>query len=187
MDNWHHTQGNKSAKEYVEIFDEFLIRWSTLHKEGETQILSRFRASLRDDLRTELLVRGVNELETAYALVQDLDSARTTHTSKSYDYRTSVPWPSPPSQPHRSSTQTPSHRDDIKGKSLERDNRNKDPDSSRVSFTTKCYKCQGYEYLAASCPSRVKITVIDGTPTEATESDSDEYTYYPDVETDDES
>jgi len=31
MDNWHqHTQGNKSAKEYIEKFDEFLIRCSTL-------------------------------------------------------------------------------------------------------------------------------------------------------------
>jgi len=30
MDNWHqHTQGNKSAKEYVEKFDKFLIRRST--------------------------------------------------------------------------------------------------------------------------------------------------------------
>jgi len=70
MDNWHqHTQGNKSVKEYVEKFDEFLIRCNTLHKEGEAHILSRFRAGLRDDLWTELLVRGVNELEVAYALV----------------------------------------------------------------------------------------------------------------------
>ena len=92
---------------------------STLHKKGETKILSRFKAGLRDDLRTEQLARGINELETAYALVQDLDSASTSHTSKSYGYRISVPKPSPPSQPHRSSTQTPSHRDDIKGKSLE--------------------------------------------------------------------
>ena len=70
MDNWHqHTQGNKSAKEYVEKFDEFLIRCSTLHKEGEAQILFRFRADLRDDLRTELLVREVNELEAAYVFV----------------------------------------------------------------------------------------------------------------------
>ena len=62
MDNWHqYTQGNKSAKEY--------IRRSTLHKEGKAQILFRFWASLRDDLWTELLVRGVNELEIAYALI----------------------------------------------------------------------------------------------------------------------
>ena len=46
MDNWYqHTQGSKSAKEYVKKFDEFLIRCSTLHKEGKTQILSRFRAT----------------------------------------------------------------------------------------------------------------------------------------------
>jgi len=88
MDNWHqHTQGNRSAKKYVEKFDEFLIRCSTLYKGGEAQILFRFRA--RDDLRTELLAIGVNGLEAAYALVQDLDSARTTYTFKSHDYRAS--------------------------------------------------------------------------------------------------
>ena len=88
MDNWHqHTQDNKSAKKYVEKFDEFC---STLHREGETQILSRFKAGLRDDLRIELLARGVNELEAAYALIQDLDSARTNHTFKSHDYRALV-------------------------------------------------------------------------------------------------
>ena len=53
MDNWHqHTQGNKFAKEYVEKFDEFYIRCSTLHIEDEAQILSRFRVSLMDDLQT---------------------------------------------------------------------------------------------------------------------------------------
>ena len=81
--NWHqHTQGNKSAKEYVEKFDEFLIRYNTLHKKSENQILFRFKVSLRDDLRTELFARRVNELETVYAFVQDLDSVRTNHTSK---------------------------------------------------------------------------------------------------------
>jgi len=67
MNNWHqHTQDNKSVKEYVEKFNKFLIKCSTLHKEGESQILSRFRAGLRDDLRTELLARGVNELKAVY-------------------------------------------------------------------------------------------------------------------------
>jgi len=96
IDIWHqYTQGNKFVKEYVEKFDEFLIRYSTLHKEGETQILSRFRANLRDDLRTEMLARGVNELEAAYALIQGLDSARTSHPFKSHDYKASVSRPSP--------------------------------------------------------------------------------------------
>ena len=139
---WHqHTQGNIYAKEYVEKFDEFLIRCNTLHREGKTQILSRFRASFRDDLQTKLLAREVNELETACALVQDLDSAKTTHTSKDHNYRASVSKLYPYPQPNSSSIQIPLYRDDIKGKSLEHHNRNKDPDSFRVSSTTKCYKC----------------------------------------------
>ena len=52
-----------------------------LHREGRAQILSRFRADLRD-LRTELLAREVNELEAAYALVQDLDCPRTSYPFK---------------------------------------------------------------------------------------------------------
>jgi len=37
-----------------------------------------------------LLAREVNELEAIYALVQDLDSAWTSHPFKSHDYRTSM-------------------------------------------------------------------------------------------------
>jgi len=38
MDNWYqHTQYNKPAKEYVEKFDEFLIRCNTPLKESEAQ------------------------------------------------------------------------------------------------------------------------------------------------------
>ena len=51
MDEWYqYTQGNKSAKEYVTKFDEFLIRCNTLNIERHAQILSRFRAGLRGDL-----------------------------------------------------------------------------------------------------------------------------------------
>jgi len=136
--------------------------------EGEAQILSRFRASVRDDLRTELLDRGVYEFETTYALIQDLDSARTNHTFKCHDYGASMS--SSSLQPNRSSTQTPSYRNDIKGTNLEWDNRDKGSESSKVSSRTKCYKCQGCGHLAASCPSLVRITIIDRTHTEAIES-----------------
>ena len=75
MDKWHrYTQGNKSAQEYVEKFDEFLIRCNALNTEGQAQIMSRFRAGLREELRTELLAREITKLEKAYALVQDLDA-----------------------------------------------------------------------------------------------------------------
>ena len=123
------------------------------------------------------VAKGVNELEATYALVQNLDSARTTHTFKSQDYKASASRPSPSPQPNRSSTQTSSLRDDIKGKNLEQENRNKGHESSKVSSTTKCYKCHGYGHLAASCPNLDRITIINGTPTEATESDSDVYIF----------
>ena len=42
-------------------------------------------------------------------------------------------------------------------------------------------------HFAASCPTLVKIIIINGTPAEATESDSDEYAYHPDVDIDDKS
>jgi len=75
MDKWHrYTQGNKSAQEYMENFDEFLIRCNALNTEGQSQILSTFRAGLRDDLRTEFLAREITKLEKAYMLVQDLDA-----------------------------------------------------------------------------------------------------------------
>ena len=85
--------------------------------------------------------------------------------------------PSPSFQPNKSSTQTPSHKDDIKGKFLERDNINKGPESSKISSITKCYKCQDYGHLTVSCLSLVRITIIYEIPTEATESDSDVYIF----------
>jgi len=81
------------------------------------------------------------------------------------------------SQFNRPSAQNPSHKDDIKGKSLKWDNRNKGSEFPKVSFTTKCYKCQCYGQLAASCSNLVRITIIDVTPTEATEPDSDVYIF----------
>ena len=122
-----------------------------------------------------MLAREIIKLEKAYALAQDLDFVRTNHTFKSYDFKASVSKPSSSPQPNRSSTLTHSHRNDIRGKSLERNNKNKGSEFPKVSFTIKCYKCQCNGHLSANCPSLVGITIIDGTRTEATESDSEEY------------
>ena len=66
LDRWHRfTQGNKSAKEYVAEFDKFLIHCSVLGEEREEQVMSRFRAGLREDLRNKLLTRGITELGKA--------------------------------------------------------------------------------------------------------------------------
>jgi len=86
------------------------------------------------------------------------------NTSKSHDYRASVSRPSLYPQLNRSSTQTLSHRDDIKSKGPEQHNKNKGPESSKVSSTIKCYKCQDYGHLAANCPNLIRITIIDERP-----------------------
>ena len=85
--------------------------------------------------------------------------------------------PSSSSQPNRPSTQTPSHRNDIKRKILNGTTKNKSPKFLKVSSTIKCYKCQGYRHLNVSCPSLIRITIIDGTPTEATEPEFDVYIF----------
>jgi len=61
-----------------------------LETETPMQILSRFRAELREDLRSKLFARNVDTLEKAYALVQDLDEAR---SRKNQDYKASVSQP----------------------------------------------------------------------------------------------
>ena len=92
--------------------------------------------------------------------------------------------PSPSTQPHRTITLLASHTNYVKGKSFERDNRNKgiEKDFSKVSSTTKCYKCQGYGHIVVNCPSPVKFAIIDGATIEAPESISEDFTYQVDEE-----
>ena len=77
------TQGTKSAKDYFAQFDEFLTRCNALSIENDVQVLSQFRAGLKEDLRTELLARGVTKLKKAYALVQDLNATKSSYIPKS--------------------------------------------------------------------------------------------------------
>jgi len=117
-------------------------------------------------------------------LVRDLDSVRTNHTFKSHDYRGLVSNSFLSPQPNRSYTQTRSHRNDIKGKSFEHDNKKKGLEFPKVSSTIKYYKYQGYRHLTVNCPSLDKITIMDGTPTKDTVSLWRVHLWPWDVETD---
>ena len=141
MDKWHrYTQGNKSAQGFVEKFDEFLIRCNAINTEGQAQIMSRFRAGLRDDLRTKLLAREITELEKSYVLVQDLDAAKTNSISKSQVQTTK---PNLSSYSNRFQSQISSHKVDTKGKSIDNKGKGTDREFSKLTPTIKCYKCQG--------------------------------------------
>nr|ABD63099.1 hypothetical protein 17.t00026 [Asparagus officinalis] len=49
---------------------------NTIEQEAPMKVLSKFRAGLRNDLQAELFARGIDTLERAYALVQDLDEVK---------------------------------------------------------------------------------------------------------------
>jgi len=172
MDKWHpYTQGDKSIKEYVAKFDEFLIKCRTFSKEGQAQILYRFRARLREDLRTKLIVRGITESDKADTIVQDLDSLRSNYNTRSFDSKLSVFRTSASSQFNKSSTQSFFQKNDFKGKRC--DDRSKTPEQTSSIFSTsiKCYRCQGYSHITANCSSEMKITFTDGVLIAARESD----------------
>jgi len=48
-------------------------------------------------------------------------------------------------------------------------------------------RCQGYGHIFANCPSEMKITFVNGVPTQAPKSDDEEVTYQLDINEDDDS
>ena len=133
----------------------------------EAQVLSRFRAGLRDDLRTELLASEVTELEKAYVLVQDLDAAKSNSISEGHTKQSSLPRVSTSS----AFKDTSIHKADIKGKSVQNKGKGVDKEFSKLTATIKCYKCKGYGHVAANCPTPVKISLINGKPEIVSESE----------------
>ena len=84
LDKWCKiSQGNKSAKKYLNGFDEFLNRYNIWGKQSDVQVFSQFCTGLRMDLEQELCKRGVTDLKIAYALIWDLDAPKLGYTFRS--------------------------------------------------------------------------------------------------------
>ena len=116
-------------------------------------------------MRTELLVRGVTELEKTYTIVQDLDSLRSNYDTRSFDSKSSVTRTSSSSQFNKSSTQSFSHKNNFKGKQSDDHSKPSKQSFSKFSAFAKCYRCQDYGHIASNCPSEMKITFISRVPT----------------------
>jgi len=97
--------------------------------------LSKFRSGIRNDLRKELFVRGVDDLEHAYQIVRDLDASRGSYYQRGSEYKSRALelWRIPAQKQPNSSTLTR----DLKGKS---------PAESvtRANPRTQCFKYQTY-------------------------------------------
>ena len=161
MDNSTNTlRATNRHQEYVEKFDEFLIRCNALSTKGQSEILFRFRAKLREDLRTKLLAREITKLEKAYALVQDLDAAKSSSVSKSYVQTTR---PNSGSYSNRFQSQTSSHKVNTKSKSINNKSKGTHREFSKLTPTIKCYNLQVPRIRACSCqlPTPVKIALVN--------------------------
>ena len=72
LDQWQRlTQDNKTVSEYVAKFDEFVMRCNIVESEEAT--LSRFRSGLNEDIKGELFLREVHDLDQAYQVAMDYE------------------------------------------------------------------------------------------------------------------
>jgi len=81
--------------------------------------------------------------------------------------------PNSGSYPNCFQSQTSSHMEDTKGKSIENKGKGIDREFSKLTLIIKCYKCQGYGHVAANCPTQVKITLVNEKPEVVSESESE--------------
>lgn len=149
LDQWNAlTQGNRPMTEYVAQFDEFRMKCQVV--EDEVMTLSRFRQGLRDELRRELVLRGVTTLDHAYSFVRDYELVTRTPYRNRSDSRTTTSSASTPSPksilgPPPSNT-TPAS--DSKGRGSE---------VSRTSSRLQCFNCKGFGHIASKFPSRALV------------------------------
>jgi hypothetical protein len=70
LDQWNNLrQWNESINEYITQFNDYMMRCAM--KENEAMTLRRFCKGLNDDLRREVVFRGVSTLDQGCILVQD--------------------------------------------------------------------------------------------------------------------
>ncbi|KAF5470834.1 hypothetical protein F2P56_011322 [Juglans regia] len=149
LDQWNAlTQGNRPVTKYVTQFDKFRMRCHIV--EDEAMTLSRFRQGLKDDLRRELVLRGVATLDHAYSLVRDYESVMRTPYGRRGDNRPSIT-PEPTLSPKSLLGPPPSNV------SPAWKNKGKGPEIPRTSSRLQCFKCKGFGHISSNCPSRTLV------------------------------
>jgi hypothetical protein len=117
--------------------------------------LGRLKKGLNDDLRRELIIRGVTSLEKAYELAKNYELAAKTPFMRRSDIRGAANnlHPSNNQLLRTEPTPTPLGKD-VKGKEVARD-------PSKPNTRIQCFKCQGFGHIAAQCPNRTIFIAED--------------------------
>jgi len=145
-------------------------------REDEVMTLSRFRKGLNDDLRRDVVLRGVSTLDEAYTLVQNYGLVTKSQWTRRQDTRNTLSRSqhgsnnsilgAPPRKPNPLISQIP--RED-KGKGIFHEA----PKTSRI----QCFKCEGFGHISFSCPN--KALFIKGQEDMNEEDNCDDKVYEP--------
>ncbi|XP_050387198.1 uncharacterized protein LOC126803432 [Argentina anserina] len=186
LDQWQSLrQGGMSAVEYIDKFEEFMVRCNITEDPSVT--LARFRTGLRPELQRELIPHEVYSLERAYQIVLELErylKSPTTPVQRLFDQRNLEFRPSASdtkSSPYSSGSNA--------ANSLVKTERGKGVQSSnRGEGLARCYKCQGYGHYAGQCPTKEQLRSLFAASTEGeadVQVDLEEEVYDPEIPADD--
>ena len=75
----------------------------------------------------------------------------------------------------------------FKNKNIDDCSKPSEQNSSKISTSTGCYRCQSYRHAIANCGSEIKITFIDGVPIKSLDSDSENFAYHLNLDKSDDS
>uniref|UniRef100_A0A2N9GGF1 RNA-directed DNA polymerase n=1 Tax=Fagus sylvatica TaxID=28930 RepID=A0A2N9GGF1_FAGSY len=141
--------------------------------EEEVVTLDRFKRGLNDDLRRELIIRGVTSLDQAYELARNCELAAKSFFVRRSDTRnttTTYPQSSVYRPPKANPTSAPLGKDD-KGKGIV-------SEPTKPGSRLQCFKCNGFGHVASKCPSKTLLIQEE----DGKEDNMEELVYDPNLE-----
>lgn len=139
-------QGILTVDQYTDRFHELTVRSKVV--ENEQQTLARYRTGLRNELRKEMLIARILNVDEAYQLALRVE--------KQLGFSNGRRMSSTDPRQERASTQQyqkPSLPTDQGKHTMVGDQRRK---SKLMGDGPQCYKCKGFGHFAVVCPTREK-------------------------------
>ena len=136
-------QGNMTVKEYMNKFDELVVRCDI--QENSRLTLSRFRTGLRPTLQREMLQHTVESVDEAFQLALGIETYLQTPSDRKSAFKVRE---QPKQQFENNDKPNTTVSKDVKDKTVTGES------SQQVTKGDKCFKCHGYGHFAYQCPTR---------------------------------